>query len=75
MNENLLFFTDKTNSVKPELPKPQVEKFERPIGGIKRKKVEEFSCSPLFARPPTKMKQKNFVSSASAASVKGKTIL
>jgi hypothetical protein len=72
MRKITLFLSDKTNSGKSELPKPQVDKFERPISGIKRKKVEEFSCSPLFARPVGKMKKKNFVSSASTASLKGK---
>ncbi|XP_053374888.1 kinesin-like protein KIF22 [Mercenaria mercenaria] len=65
--------SDKTNTEKAELPKPTIQKFERPIGGIKRKKVEEFSCSPLFAPPPGRLKKKNFVSTACASNLKEST--
>ncbi|KAL4224354.1 Kinesin-like protein kif22 [Mactra antiquata] len=64
---------DKTNKVVPAMKiKPVEEKPApvRPLSGIKRKKVNDFSCSPLFAPPPGKLKKKNFVSSASSSQIK-----
>ena len=50
-------------------PEKRVPDKGRPLCGSKRKKEEEFTCSPLFIKP--KNFRKGFTSSASSSSLKG----
>jgi len=58
---------DKTNMIPPT---PDFKPPTKPVALGKRKRQEEFSCSPLFATPP-RLKKKGFISSACDSNLKG----